>query len=281
MVPLCSPVTICGDIHGQFNDLMKLFEVGGSMQDSVYLFLGDYVDRGGFGIECLLYLYSLKIAYPSRIVLLRGNHECHHLTELGGFKRECIEKYSERVYAACVQSFHSLPIAALVDGKIFCVHGGLSPQLISLGDIAMVNRFREPGMYGLLCDLLWSDPIPIFGYETQPSAIGPVLDRNTTFMHNTTRNVSFFYTYQAVCQFLARNNLDMLIRGHESQVTGYKMYRNTPYHKLPSMITIFSAPNYLESHDSCGAILQYFSHRNITIRQYLKATHRHFSYILG
>ncbi|KAF8184843.1 serine/threonine-protein phosphatase 2B catalytic subunit [Pholiota molesta] len=272
MVPLRSPVTICGDIHGQYYDLMKMFEVGGSLQDSLYLFLGDYVDRGDFGIECLLYLYALKIHSPGRIVLLRGNHECRHLTEYFTFKRECLHKYSENVYEACLRSFCSLPIAALVDGKFFCVHGGLSPQLITLNDLASINRNQEPGSHGMLCDLLWSDPIVNFGHETEPSATGPALDRGTTFTHNATRGCSFFYTYEAVCQFLDRNSLLTLIRGHEAQDAGYTMYRKTPKRNFPSVITIFSAPNYLDMYRNRGAILKY-ANKNITIRQYNSTTH--------
>ncbi|KAF8965423.1 serine/threonine-protein phosphatase 2B catalytic subunit [Flammula alnicola] len=272
MVPLRSPVTICGDIHGQYYDLMKMFEVGGSLQDSLYLFLGDYVDRGDFGIECLLYLYALKIQSPGRIVLLRGNHECRHLTEYFTFKRECLHKYSENVYEACLRSFCALPIAALVDGKFFCVHGGISPQLFTLNDLASINRFQEPGSHGMLCDLLWSDPISNFGHESEPSATGPALDRGTTFTHNGTRGCSFFYTYDAVCQFLDRNGLLTLIRGHEAQDAGYTMYRKTPKRNFPSVITIFSAPNYLDVYHNRGAILKY-ANKNITIRQYNSTSH--------
>ncbi|KDR70155.1 hypothetical protein GALMADRAFT_255002 [Galerina marginata CBS 339.88] len=272
MVPLRSPVTICGDIHGQYYDLMKMFEVGGNLQDSLYLFLGDYVDRGDFGIECLLYLYALKIHNPGRIVLLRGNHECRHLTEYFTFKRECLHKYSEAVYEACLRSFCALPIAALVDGKFFCVHGGISPGLMTLNDLAGINRFQEPGSHGLLCDLLWSDPISNFGHETEPTANGPGLDRGTTFTHNGTRGCSFFYTYEAVCQFLDRNGLLTLIRGHEAQDAGYTMYRKTPKRNFPSVITIFSAPNYLDVYHNRGAILKY-ANKNITIRQYNSTSH--------
>ncbi|KAF9559982.1 Metallo-dependent phosphatase [Agrocybe pediades] len=273
MVPVKSPVTICGDIHGQYYDLMKMFDVGGDLKDSCYLFLGDYVDRGDFGIECLLYLYSLKISNPSRIVLLRGNHECRHLTEYFTFKKECLHKYSEYVYEACLRSFCQLPVAALVDGKFFCVHGGLSPQLVTLNDLNSLNRVQEPGSHGLLCDLLWSDPISNFGHETEPQPNGaPGLDRGTTFTHNATRGCSFFYTYEAVCQFLDRNGLLTLIRGHEAQDAGYTMYRKTPKRNFPSVITIFSAPNYLDVYHNRGAILKY-ANKNITIRQYNSTPH--------
>ncbi|KAG2004450.1 serine/threonine-protein phosphatase 2B catalytic subunit, variant 2 [Coprinopsis cinerea AmutBmut pab1-1] len=271
MVEVKSPVTVCGDIHGQYYDLMKLFEVGGSMAENVYLFLGDYVDRGDFGIECVLYLYALKIWNPSRIVLLRGNHECRHLTEYFTFKKECLHKYSEKVYEACIQSFCALPVAALVDSKFFCVHGGISPSLITLADLASMNRFQEPGSQGLLCDLLWADPITNYGHETEPGS-GPALAPGTSFIPNSTRGCSYYYTYTAVCQFLERNNLLTVIRGHEAQDAGYTMHRKTPKKNFPSVITIFSAPNYLDVYKNRGAVLKY-ANKNITIRQYNSSSH--------
>ncbi|KAJ2929566.1 hypothetical protein H1R20_g7537, partial [Candolleomyces eurysporus] len=174
---------------------MKLFEVGGSLQDNVYLFLGDYVDRGDFGIECLMYLYALKIWSPTRVVLLRGNHECRHLTEYFTFKKECLHKYSEKVYEACIQSFCALPVAALVDHRFFCVHGGISPNLVTLADLQNMNRFQEPGSQGLLCDLLWADPITNYGHETEHSHTGAPLPATTSFIPNATRGCSFFYTF--------------------------------------------------------------------------------------
>ncbi|KAJ7062056.1 Metallo-dependent phosphatase-like protein [Mycena amicta] len=267
MVEVQGPVTICGDIHGQYYDLMKLFDVGGPLTDNSYLFLGDYVDRGCFGIECLLYLYTLKLWFPHKFTLLRGNHECQHLTEYFTFKRECLHKYSLRVYDACIQSFQALPVAALVDGRFFCVHGGLSPELMQLSDIVNLNRFSEPGSRGLLCDLLWSDPIVNFGHEDENG-----VPKGTTFLNNHTRGCSYYYTYEAACQFLERNGLLGIIRGHEAQDAGYTMHRKTPTKKFPSVITIFSAPNYLDVYHNRAAILKY-ANKNITIRQYNASPH--------
>ncbi|KAG6867773.1 hypothetical protein C0993_011258 [Termitomyces sp. T159_Od127] len=266
LVDVKSPVTICGDIHGQYYDLMKLFEVGGTVGEDNYLFLGDYVDRGSFGIECLLYLYSLKLCFPNKIILLRGNHECRHLTEYFTFKRECLRKYSERLYDACIKSFCALPVTALVDGRFFCVHGGISPELIRLSDLEKLNRFQEPGSHGLLCDLLWADPIANYD-ELDPSKLP-----KEAFLHNDTRGCSYYFTYNASCQFLERNGLLGIIRGHEAQAAGYTMLRKTPSKKFPSVITIFSAPNYLDVYHNRGAVLKY-SNKNITIRQFNYSTH--------
>ncbi|KAH9896538.1 Metallo-dependent phosphatase [Cubamyces lactineus] len=273
LLAVSGPVTVCGDIHGQYYDLMKIFEIGGSFEENNYLFLGDYVDRGCFGIECLLYLYALKLCYPNRLFLLRGNHECRHLTEYFTFKRECLHKYSAEVYDACIRSFQALPVTALVDGKFFCVHGGISPELDTLQDLERMNRFEEPASKGLLCDLLWADPIPNFGHESDPQqGQSPYAYPGFPFIDNHTRGCSYYFTYEAACRFLERNQLLGIFRGHEAQDAGYTMHRKTPTKKFPSVITIFSAPNYLDVYHNRGAVIKY-KNRNITIRQYNATSH--------
>ncbi|KAF8156848.1 Metallo-dependent phosphatase-like protein [Crassisporium funariophilum] len=252
-----APITVCGDIHGQYYDLMKLFEVGGSPADTRYLFLGDYVDRGYFSIECVLYLWSLKIWYPDSLFLLRGNHECRHLTDYFTFKLECKHKYSERVYDACMESFCSLPLAAVMNKQFLCIHGGLSPELNTLDDLRAIDRFREPPTHGLMCDILWADPVEDFGTEKTTDS----------FVHNHVRGCSYFFTYQAACQFLERNNLLSIIRAHEAQDAGYRMYRKTKTTGFPSVMTIFSAPNYLDVYNNKAAVLKYESNV-MNIRQF-------------
>ncbi|KAF8632056.1 hypothetical protein AX15_002078 [Amanita polypyramis BW_CC] len=252
-----APITVCGDIHGQYYDLMKLFEVGGSPADTRYLFLGDYVDRGYFSIECVLYLWSLKIWYPDTLFLLRGNHECRHLTDYFTFKLECKHKYSERVYEACMDSFCALPLAAVMNKQFLCIHGGLSPELNTLDDIRKLDRFREPPTHGLMCDILWADPVEDFGTEKT----------SENFVHNHVRGCSYFFTYQAACQFLERNNLLSIIRAHEAQDAGYRMYRKTRATGFPSVMTIFSAPNYLDVYNNKAAVLKYESNI-MNIRQF-------------
>ncbi|EDK43173.1 serine/threonine-protein phosphatase 2B catalytic subunit [Lodderomyces elongisporus NRRL YB-4239] len=257
-----APVTICGDVHGQYYDLMKLFEVGGDPKTTKYLFLGDYVDRGSFSIECLIYLYALKITYPNTFWMLRGNHESRHLTEYFTFKNECLHKYSSRLYEECIASFNALPLAAIMNEQFFCVHGGLSPQLTDLDSVRKLNRFREPPTKGLMCDLLWADPIEEYDEN----------NIDTEFLNNAVRGCSYAFTYKAACKFLDRTKLLSVIRAHEAQNAGYRMYKRTKSMGFPSLLTMFSAPNYLDSYNNKAAVLKY-ENNVMNIRQFNASPH--------
>lgn len=126
--PVRSPVTVCGDVHGQFYDVLELFRTGGDIDHTCYIFIGDFVDRGYHSVETFEYLLCLKVKYPDRITLLRGNHESRQITTVYGFYDEINRKYGNpNPWKYCTEVFDYLPIGAVIDGKVFCVHGGLSP----------------------------------------------------------------------------------------------------------------------------------------------------------
>jgi len=200
-----SPVTICGDIHGQFYDLMELFQVGGECPDTNYLFMGDFVDRGYYSVETFLLLLALKVRYPERITLIRGNHESRQITQVYGFYDECLRKYgSVNVWRYCTEVFDYLSLAAVIDNKIFCVHGGLSPSISSLDEIRMIDRKQEVPHDGAMCDLMWSDPDDIPGWMVSP------------------RGAGYLFGGEIVEKFNRENNIDLICRAHQLVMEGHK-----------------------------------------------------------
>ena len=144
VVKVRTPVTICGDIHGQFYDLMELFKVGGRAPDTNYLFQGDYVDRGYYSVETVTLLICMKVRFRERVTILRGNHECRGITQVYGFYDECLRKYGNaNVWNYFTELFDYMPITALVEDRVFCLHGGLSPHIDSIDQVKGLNRFQE------------------------------------------------------------------------------------------------------------------------------------------
>uniref|UniRef100_A0A8C9GWS3 Serine/threonine-protein phosphatase n=1 Tax=Piliocolobus tephrosceles TaxID=591936 RepID=A0A8C9GWS3_9PRIM len=258
------PITIVGDIHGQYYDLLKLLEVGGDPGKTQFLFLGDYVDRGSFSIEVLLLLYALKINYPDRIWLIRGNHECRQMTAFFNFRDECEYKYDIVVYYAFMESFDTIPLSAVINGKFLGVHGGLSPDLILLNQISSFTRFQEPPRSGIFCDILWSDPID---EDKEEHAI-----HNEAYFPNDIRGCSYFFGYNAATTFLEKNGLLSIIRAHEAQLEGYKIHQTNIKTGFPVVITIFSAPNYCDVYNNKGAVLK-FDNNTLNIQQFSFSPH--------
>ena len=153
-----APIKVIGDIHAQFQDLNRLFDLIGRVPQERLLFLGDYVDRGPQGIEVLVLLFSLKIRHRHRIYILRGNHETPSVNKIYGFYNECAMKYGVGLWWDFQACFNRIPMAGLVSKRILCVHGGVSPEVTSLDVIRNIVRPCEPLDRGLLIDLLWSDP---------------------------------------------------------------------------------------------------------------------------
>ena len=186
-----APVTICGDIHGQFYDLMELFRIGGWPPETNYLFMGDYVDRGYYSIETVSLLVSLKVRFPDRITILRGNHESRQITQVYGFYDECLRKYGNaNVWKYFTDLFDYFPLTAVVENQIFSLHGGLSPSVDTLDQIRQLDRSQEVPHEGPMCDLLWSDPDERCGWGISPRGAGYTFGQDISEQFNHTNGLS-------------------------------------------------------------------------------------------
>ncbi|TIB85936.1 Metallo-dependent phosphatase [Wallemia mellicola] len=232
LIELNPPVKIVGDIHGQYSDLIRLFDMSGFPPKSNYLFLGDYVDRGKQSLETILLLLCYKLKYPENFFLLRGNHECANVTRVYGFYDECKRRSNVKIWKQFVDVFNSLPIAAVVASKIFCLHGGLSPNLTTMDDIRRIQRPLDVPDYGLLNDLLWSDPSDT-AYDWEENE----------------RGVSYCFGKSVINDFLSRYEFDLICRAHMVVEDGYEFWNDR------TLVTIFSAPNYCGEFDNFGAIM--------------------------
>mmetsp|Transcript_22403 Transcript_22403/g.46587 ORF Transcript_22403/g.46587 Transcript_22403/m.46587 type:complete len:433 (+) Transcript_22403:110-1408(+) len=233
LVRLEPGLKICGDIHGQYTDLLRLLEYGSHPPDERYLFLGDYVDRGKQGVETICLLLAYKVKYGDTITLLRGNHEASGINRIYGFYDELKRRYSVSLWKKFNSVFALLPVAALVGGRVLCMHGGISESMLTNGleGIEAIERPCEVGDVGLLCDLLWSDPSRLPGF---------------TFNE---RGVSHCFGPDVLALFLERFDLDLVVRAHQVVEDGYEFFAGR------RLVTVFSAPSYCGEFDNAGGMM--------------------------
>ncbi|KAK7284725.1 hypothetical protein RJT34_19477 [Clitoria ternatea] len=249
--PVKSPVTICGDIHGQFHDLAELFRIGGKCPDTNYLFMGDYVDRGYYSVETVTLLVALKVRYPQRITILRGNHESRQITQVYGFYDECLRKYGNAsVWKTFTDLFDFFPLTALVESEIFCLHGGLSPSIETLDNIRNFDRVQEVPHEGPMCDLLWSDPDDRCGWGISPRGAGYTFGQDISEQFNHT------------------NSLKLIARAHQLVMDGFNWAHEQ------KVVTIFSAPNYCYRCGNMASILEVDDCKGHTFIQFEPAPRR-------
>ncbi|OHS95555.1 Ser/Thr protein phosphatase [Tritrichomonas foetus] len=235
VLELHTPINICGDIHGQFPDLLRIFELDEKPPNAHYLFLGDYVDRGPMGLEVICLLLALKLRFPNHVFMIRGNHETKEMTEQYGFCEECVSKTNRQVYTEFCTMFENIPIAALVGRQIFCVHGGITPTLSTINQVREIKRPADASLKGFLADLLWSDPNPDL------EEFGPN-DRGDTVA----------WGLKPAKAFLENNGLTLLVRAHQMTNYGFEY----PFEPDESVLTVFSAPCYAGEYKNRGAFIK-------------------------
>lgn len=235
VIYLKSSITIVGDIHGQYNDLKELFLTGGMPPDTNYLFLGDYVDRGPMSLEVIIFLTLLKIKYPEKVHLLRGNHESRATNQQYGFHFECLKKYNTNVgvWFYINEMFNYLPLAAVIDDKLFCIHGGLSPLLQSVQDIKDLDRNMDIPTEGVMADLVWSDP-----------------EEGLEGFKLSERGAGFMFGENVIDKFLFVNKFESIIRAHQLCMEGFRSLFNG------KIITVWSAPRYCGRFENIASILE-------------------------
>ncbi|KAL4461075.1 hypothetical protein ABPG74_016547 [Tetrahymena malaccensis] len=232
--PVNSPVNICGDIHGQFFDVLELFRKGGDLPENKYIFIGDFVDRGHNSVETIEYLLCLKAKYPQCITLLRGNHESRQTTQAYGFYDEVLRKYGNiNPWHYFTEVFDYLPLGAIVDGSVFCVHGGLSPDIKTVDQIRVIHRKQEIPLEGPFTDLLWSDPDDVGSWAMN------------------SRGAGWLFGDKVTSDFNHINGFQLICRAHQLAHEGYQYWFNEK-----NLVTVWSAPNYCYRMGNKASILK-------------------------
>ena len=220
--------------NSQFYDLIEIFKIGGYVPDTNYLFLGDYVDRGLFSLETMSLLVCLKLRHPERVFLIRGNHESRAVTQSYGFYTECARKYgSSHVWNVFTSLFDYLTLSVVIDNRIFCVHGGLSPSIHTLDQIKVIDRYREIPHEGPMADLVWSDP----DAERDNFQISP-------------RGAGYTFGISIVMKFLELNKMEHILRAHQLCQEGYQVLFDD------RLSTVWSAPNYCYRCANLASVLE-------------------------
>ena len=245
-----SPITVLGDVHGDYDDVLDIFRIFGPPEEGKYCFIGDFVDRGEKSVHTIVLLLAYKIKFPERMILIRGNHEGYNMTSTYGFYDEVLRRYGDFfVWRAFIEIFTALPIAVLIDGNIFGVHGGLTPYLETIEQLETTNRnvadttTQFPNVDPILKDILWNDPSESPGIQTA------IRDGGKCWGPDITE------------KFIEKNKLKFVVRGHETVNGGYKWNHNQ------HVLTIFSAPNYAGGFHE-GAALEVISPTQIQLTRF-------------
>ncbi|KAM0685944.1 sporulation-induced protein [Conglomerata obtusa] len=241
---ISSPVNVVGDIHGQFYDLLNMFDLFGTPKEIKFLFLGDYVDRGRQSVQTYLILLVYKIMYPEHIFLVRGNHEVR-VSQKSSFREEILRMYEdENVYNMVSETFYYLLIGCIVDGRILCVHGGIGSDTISVGELQQIDRFNK-NIDLRFTNIMWSDP------------------GNVDTFKPSSRGAGYLFGEDQAKGFLTVNNLSYIIRSHQMCYDGYLFH-----FKNKNVITVWSAPNYMYSYANLGCILKLYGQLEICAKDF-------------
>lgn len=240
LVHVSGPINVVGDIHGNLHDLLRILFNSGLPPQTSYLFLGDYVDRGNYSLEVVTLLLTMFLIYPDSITLIRGNHETRDVNSVYGFKDEVLSIYgSLDVFDKVNEVFDYLPLSVVINNRIACFHGGISPDLHSMEQILQIKKPITNVYDKLVKNILWSDPVT----------------SSTYFSDHTQRASSVTFGTMAQDKFLRETKMEMIIRAHQCVQVGVE--------KIRKCITVFSSSNYSNNNNS--AILHCDKHSEVKV----------------